>query len=186
LLALARADEGQARLEKEEVRLDVLIDAVAANAESLASEKNITLHVQADKPVIALGDEARLIQMTMNLLDNAITYTPEGGSITLSTTVENGKARLSVQDTGIGMAAEHLSHIFERFYRVDPAHAITAQNNSGLGLSIVEWVVKAHNGSITVESQPGKGSTFTVLLPLAAPKPMETAGSASTLITTAR
>jgi heavy metal sensor kinase len=167
LLALARADEGQARLEKEEVRLDVLIDAVAANAESLANEKNITLHVQADKPVTALGDEARLIQMTMNLLDNAITYTPAGGSVTLSTCVESGKARLCVQDTGVGIAAEHLPHVFERFYRVDPAHARTERNNSGLGLSIAEWVVRAHNGSITVDSQPGNGSTFTVLLPLA-------------------
>jgi heavy metal sensor kinase len=185
LLALARADEGQARLEKEEVRLDVLIDAVAANAESLASEKNITLHVQADKPVTALGDEARLIQMTMNLLDNAITYTPEGGSVTLSTTEEDGKAQLSVQDTGIGMAAEHLSHIFERFYRVDPAHARTARNNSGLGLSIVEWVVRAHNGSITVESQPDKGSTFIVLLPLAATKPTEALAATTALTTVA-
>lgn len=167
LLALARADEGQARLEKEEVRLDVLIDAVAANAEALASEKNITLHVQANKPVTALGDEARLIQMTMNLLDNAITYTPAGGSVTLSVKAEHDKARLTVQDTGIGIAPQHLSHIFERFYRVDPAHTRTEQNNSGLGLSIVEWVVRAHNGSITVDSQPGKGSTFTVLLPLA-------------------
>ncbi len=186
LLALARADEGQARLEKEEVRLDVLIDAVAANAETLASEKNITLHVEADKPVIALGDEARLIQMTMNLLDNAITYTPEGGSVTISTCVENGKAKLCVQDTGVGIAAEHLPHIFERFYRVDPAHARTERNNSGLGLSIAEWVVRAHNGSITVDSQIGKGSTFTVLLPLAITKAAELPATASTLTTIAR
>jgi heavy metal sensor kinase len=185
LLALARTDEGQARLEKEEVRLDVLIDAVAANAESLASEKNITLHVQASKSVTALGDEARLIQMTMNLLDNAITYTPAGGSVTLSTNLENGKARLSVQDTGVGIAAEHLPHVFERFYRVDPAHARTERNNSGLGLSIAEWVVRAHNGSITIDSQPGKGSTFIVLLPLATVK--QTAlPVASTLTTVSR
>jgi heavy metal sensor kinase len=167
LLALARADEGQTRLEKEEVRLDVLIDAVAANAEPLANEKNITLHVHADKPVTTLGDEARLIQMAMNLLDNAITYTPKGGSITLSVQEEHGQARLTVQDTGVGIAPKHLPHIFERFYRIDPAHAHTEQNNSGLGLSIVEWVVRAHNGTITVDSQPGKGSTFTILLPQA-------------------
>jgi two-component system, OmpR family, sensor kinase len=165
LLALARTDEGQTRLEKEEVRLDVLIDAVAANAEPLANEKNITLHIYADKPVTALGDEARLIQMTMNLLDNAITYTPKGGSVTLSVQEEHGQARLTVHDTGAGIASKHLPHIFERFYRIDPAHAHTEQNNSGLGLSIVEWVVRAHNGTITVDSQPGKGSTFTVLLP---------------------
>jgi two-component system OmpR family sensor kinase len=186
LLALARADEGQAHLEKEEVRLDVLIDAVAANAEPLASEKNITLHVEADKPVTALGDEARLIQMTMNLLDNAITYTPAGGSVTLSTTVENGRARLRMQDTGIGIAAEHLPHIFERFYRVDPAHARTERNNNGLGLSIAEWVVRAHNGSITVESQPGKGSTFTVLLPLTTEKATEEPAAASPLTSMVR
>lgn len=165
LLALARADEGQTHLEHEEVRLDVLIDAVAANAEALAAEQDVKLHLQASTPITVIGDEARLIQMAMNLLDNSLTYTPAGGEITLTAEILHGQACLSISDTGVGIPAEHLPHIFERFYRVDPAHARTEHGNSGLGLAIVEWVVRAHKGSISVRSQPGKGSTFTVLLP---------------------
>ncbi len=102
----------------------------------------------------------------MNLIDNAIAYTNAGGKVTLEAGVKYNNAYLKVSDTGIGIAKEHLDHIFERFYRVDPARSRTA-GNTGLGLAITEWIVRAHGGKISAESELGKGSTFTVMLPLA-------------------
>lgn len=176
LLALARIDEGQTWLEREPVRLDCLVHAVVAQAKSMAVERGITVQVQASEPIVICGDETRLIQMVMNLLDNALLYTNPGGEITLTTTVKQRQAILSVCDTGIGIAPEHLTHIFERFYRVDPARVRTEGNNSGLGLAIVDWVVRAHGGAVTVKSQVGEGSTFMVTLPLFAHLSVEDEG----------
>lgn len=166
LLALARTDENQLLLEREAVRLDLLAADVAATTEALASEKGITLEVKADQPATVIGDEVRLIQVMMNLIDNAIAYTNSGGKVVLSVAVCERSVYLIVRDSGIGIAQEHLEHIFERFYRVDAARS-RAAGGSGLGLAIVEWIVRAHNGAISVESQVGKGTTFTVQLPLA-------------------
>lgn len=118
------------------------------------------------EPATVLGDEVRLIQVLMNLIDNALTYTTAGGKVTLEVVVQSNNASLTVRDTGIGIAEEHLEHIFERFYRVDSARS-RAAGGTGLGLAIVEWLVGAHGGKITVESEVGKGTTFTVMLPLA-------------------
>ncbi len=167
LLALARGDEGRTQFERESVRLDLLAGAVAANGEPLAAERAITLEVQAPRPVTILGDEARLIQVVMNLLENAVHYTHPGGRVTVVVEARKNQARLAVRDTGIGIEPEHLPHIFERFYRVDPARRHRGGSSSGLGLSIVEWVVRAHGGAVAVESQLGQGSCFTVTLPLA-------------------
>ena len=101
----------------------------------------------------------------MSLVDNALTYTNAGGFVTLSVKNTKTQALLIVRDTGIGIAPKDQTHIFERFYRADPARS-RAAGGSGLGLSIVDWVVRAHNGSVSVESRPGQGSTFTVVLPL--------------------
>jgi two-component system OmpR family sensor kinase len=169
LLVLARADEGNVVFEREPVRLDELVHAVAQNAELLAVEHDLKLEVYAAQPVTILGDESRLIQAVMNLLDNAIQYTNAGGKVTVIARQNGAAAQVVVQDTGIGIAPEHLPHIFERFYRVDPARLRTENNNSGLGLSLVKWIIEMHGGSITVESQPGQGSTFTVTLPQAMP-----------------
>lgn len=166
LLALARADEGQSPLVLEPVQLDVLVEAVAANAEPLAQERNINLRVQVSEPVTVQGDEARLIQVVMNLLDNALIYTRSGGCVTLLVGRDQDTARIIVRDTGVGIAPEHLPHIFERFYRADPARQRREGNSNGLGLAIVDWAVRAHDGSVSVESTPGQGSTFTVALPL--------------------
>jgi signal transduction histidine kinase len=168
LLALAHADEGQVRLEQEAVRLDRLAQAVGATAALLAAERQVTLEVQAAEPVTVCGDEARLIQVVLNLLENAISYTPAGGRVTLSVQAKNAHACIVVCDTGIGIAPEHLPHIFDRFYRVDPARTRTEGDKSGLGLSIVDWVVRAHRGVVMVESRLEQGSTFTVMLPLRA------------------
>lgn len=168
LLSLARVDENKLPLEREVVRLDRLVPDVAATMELLATEKNITLSVEASEPAPVLGDEARLIQVIMNLVDNAVNYTNAGGNITLQVYVKGDNVYINVSDTGIGIGPEHLEHIFERFYRVDPARS-RAAGGTGLGLSIVDWVIDAHGGTISVVSKPGQGTTFTVQLPLASP-----------------
>lgn len=167
LLALARGDEGQAPFEQEPVRLDLLAEATAASAQSLAEERNIQLTVHSDQPVTLMGDEARLIQVIMNLLENALRFTNPGGQVSLNVKTVQNRVHLVVRDTGIGIAPEHLPHLFERFYRADPARKQTDDNSTGLGLAIVEWIVRVHRGSIAVESQPDQGSCFTVTLPLA-------------------
>jgi two-component system OmpR family sensor kinase len=167
LLALARTDENQLLLERELVRLDLLVADVAATTEPLAAERGITIEVLAQQPVTVLGDEVRLIQVIMNLIDNANAYTNAGGKVTLEVVVKYNNAYLMVRDTGIGIAKEHLDHIFERFYRVDPARS-RAAGGTGLGLAITEWIVRAHGGRITVESEVGQGTTFTIVLPIAA------------------
>ncbi|HVB75357.1 MAG TPA: HAMP domain-containing sensor histidine kinase [Ktedonobacteraceae bacterium] len=166
LLALARSDEQQVLFERETVRLDLLVADVAATTELLATEKDITLVIEAAEPATVLGDEARLIQVIMNLIDNAINYTNAGGTVTLRVQTKDENVYLSVSDTGIGIAPDHLEHIFERFYRVDPARS-RAAGSTGLGLAIVDWVVHAHDGEISVTSRVGQGTTFTVQLPLA-------------------
>jgi heavy metal sensor kinase len=165
LLALARGDEGQTKFESEPVKLDQLVDIVAANAEPLAADHDITIERGILEPVTILADEARLIQMVMNLIDNAILYTNQGGTVTVSVAWRREQASIIIQDSGVGIAAEHLPHIFERFYRVDAARTRTEGGSSGLGLAIVEWIVRAHKGTIVVDSEPGKGTTFTVNLP---------------------
>ncbi|HEY7418401.1 MAG TPA: ATP-binding protein [Ktedonobacteraceae bacterium] len=165
LLTLARADEGHIRLEREQLRLDLLANDVVATLESLATEKGITLKVEANEPLLIIGDEARMIQVIMNLLDNALKYTSRGGTVTVR--VQSAQVRevcLTVQDTGIGIAQEHTTHIFERFYRVDSARTRSA-GGTGLGLAIVKWIVTMHQGTIAVTSQVGKGTTFSIVLP---------------------
>ena len=166
LLLLARSDENQVLFEHELVRLDLLAADVAATIEPLATERGISLEIVAKQPTIVMGDEVRLIQVIMNLLDNAVTYSNNGSKVKLEVKTEQNKALMIVSDTGIGIAKDHLDHIFERFYRVDPARS-RATGSTGLGLAIVDWIVRAHDGSITVKSEVGKGTTFTVVLPIA-------------------
>ncbi|HEX4203887.1 MAG TPA: HAMP domain-containing sensor histidine kinase [Ktedonobacteraceae bacterium] len=166
LLALARADEGKTILEQEVVHLEQLVGAVVAYAQPLATECAVTMQLSVSQPVVVIGDESRLIQVVMNLLENALHYTNRGGKVTITLTTNEHVAHLIISDTGIGIADDHLPHIFERFYRVDPARGRTEDNRNGLGLSIVEWIVRAHDGQMKVESAVGQGSTFHVFLPL--------------------
>ncbi len=166
LLLLARNDERQEKRVEEEVQLDRLVQTVAAMAESLADEHGVSVEVNATEPVKVLGDEAHLIEVVMNLLENALIYTNAGGIVSLAVVAKDDQAILTVRDTGIGIAQEHIPHLVERFYRVDPARTRTAGGNSGLGLAIVDSIVRAHGGSLTIESKPGRGSTFTITLPL--------------------
>lgn len=165
LLALARADEGLVQFDHDTVQLDLLTSDVVDSMDALAAERKITLTVGELQPATILGDAARLIQVIMSLVDNALTYTNAGGTVTLSVKATQTHALLMVRDTGIGITAKDQAHIFERFYRANHTRS-RAAGGSGLGLSIVDWVVRVHDGAVDVESRPGQGSTFTVTLPL--------------------
>jgi two-component system OmpR family sensor kinase len=170
LLALARADAGQP-LERAPVALEGLVckvcDAVCASAAGR------TLTVARVEPVQVLGSADHLEQVLRNLLDNAVKYTRPGGQITVALRAEDGQAELTVRDDGVGIAPEDLPHVFERFYRAPSARG---RSGAGLGLAIAAWIVRAHGGTITVDSVPGQGSTFTVRLP-ALPAPPAAAGA---------
>ncbi|MBI4496729.1 MAG: HAMP domain-containing protein [Chloroflexi bacterium] len=162
LLTLARADAGQ-RLRQQPVALRPLVEDVERQVRVLAGGVRVGLAEVAEASV--QGDPDALRQLLLILLDNAIKYTPPGGSVTVSAAQENGEVRLRVADTGVGIAAEDLPHIFERFYRGDRARQA---GGTGLGLAIAQWIAREHRGRITVESAPGRGSVFTVHLPATA------------------
>ncbi|MBM4462934.1 MAG: HAMP domain-containing protein [Chloroflexi bacterium] len=164
LLTLARADDGKDRLTFQEVNLAKLIQDLGADAEILCQEKGLRFHLGEAHDLIVKGDEAMLRQLFLNLLDNATKYTPSGGTVSVSFRTEGQMAVVAVSDTGIGIAPEDMPFIFERFYRVDKARS-RAGGGAGLGLAISQHIAKAHGGKIEVESQLGKGSTFTVSLP---------------------
>ena len=134
------------------------------DAQILSTEKGLVVDLRENEPATVTGDELRLRQLFRILVSNAVQYTDPGGSITISSIVRNGEARIAIADSGIGIAPEHLQNIFERFYRVDEARS-RVKGGSGLGLAIAKWITEAHKGTIAVESSPGNGSVFTVTLP---------------------
>jgi two-component system OmpR family sensor kinase len=166
LLTLAKADYVQTEiLFKEQVQLDELMAEINEDSEMLALKKNIHVVNVMNEKLIVNGDRLRLRQLLLNLVDNAIKYTPEDGSIFLSLEKENGYAKLTIKDTGIGIPVGEQAKIFDRFYRVDKARS-RELGGSGLGLSIAKWITDIHKGRISVESEIDKGSAFCVLLPL--------------------
>jgi two-component system OmpR family sensor kinase len=167
LLTLARSDADESVLELEQVQLDQLASEARAYIAPLADSAGVALSYDAPpSPVAVEGDQKRLKQLLVNLLDNAIKYTPAGGSARLALAVEDSCAVIEVTDTGRGIPASALPHIFERFYRqTDPRDSRVT--GFGLGLAISKWIVDAHGGSIEADSQEGRGSKFTVRLPLA-------------------
>lgn len=168
LLMLARADAGRAELRCEPVNLSALCQNTTEYISPLAEQREQTLTYQLPpQPVTIKADQQRMKQLLLNLLDNAIKYTDHGGTITLSLMTENQQAVLSITDTGRGIPAEDVPHVFERFFRRSAKTADRSASGSGLGLSIVKWIVDAHGGSIDVQSKVGEGTTFTVRLPLA-------------------
>ncbi len=167
LLMLARADSGKETLAQEPVALASLVEDVVPSLDPLAEEHGITLTLGELAPCTVEGDQTRLTQMLINLVDNAVKYTPAGGNVHVTVKATKEQAVITVTDTGVGISAEHLPHLFERFYRAEASRSRDA-GGTGLGLSIVQWIVQAHHGSIEATSTLGKGSTFTVTLPLAA------------------
>ena len=162
LLLLAQADAG-IQLQFKPVELDTLLLEVYRQALVMA-EGRVRVHLGHEDQAQVMGDADRLRQLLLNLVENAIKYTPPGGEVTLSLAREPGWVRITVADTGIGIAPEDLPHIFERFYRADKARSRT-MGGTGLGLSIAQWIAEAHGGQITVESRVGEGSVFTLWLP---------------------
>jgi heavy metal sensor kinase len=164
LLTLARADAGQIPLTLEGVDVPDLVAAAVEQVRPGAQQRDIELVLAPGAPVALRADEDLLLQLLLNLLDNAIKYTPSGSRVTAGWSTDSTRVELWVRDTGAGITPEHLAHIFDRFYRVDQARS-RAEGGAGLGLSICRWIAEAHGGSISVESTPGQGSTFTVRLP---------------------
>ena len=167
LFAISRLDAGEATAEWVPLDLAPLACATAEQMSLLAEDKNIKLSCEADMGVWVQGDRARLKQVVVNLLDNAVKYTPTGGAISLKVGRLDSKAVLEVIDNGIGIPAEALSQVFERFFRVDDARS-REQGGAGLGLSIVKSICTAHHGRVEVSSEIGRGSRFRVELPLIA------------------
>ncbi len=168
LLVLARSDAGNELLNVQEVDVAELLSGLAQDVEALAQEKGLTLKFGPLEAAVVNGDRVRLRQLFLNILDNALRYTPAGGTITGSVVPEDGRAVAVIGDTGVGIAAEHLPFIFDRFYRADQVRT-NGEGGTGLGLSIATSIARTHGGTIEVESRVGAGTTFRVLLPLVAP-----------------
>ncbi|HLV98542.1 MAG TPA: ATP-binding protein [Ktedonobacterales bacterium] len=166
MLTLARLDAGQFHQEQEVIDLAAVATRAAHRAHAFAQEKQVTLCVEQPEAgqALVIGDKSLLEQATMILVDNAIKYNRAGGSLTLRAGLLQGQAYLEVSDTGIGIASEHLSHLGERFYRVDKARSREA-GGAGLGLSIARGIAASHGGSLTLSSVAGQGTTARILLP---------------------
>lgn len=167
LQELALAEAGKLSLALEDVALSGIAERALAAVRPQAASRGVGLKAQIDAGLAPVrADPERLGQILRNLLTNAIAHTPAGGEITLTATTRNSGVEVAVADTGSGIAAEHLPHVFERFYRTDPSRS-RASGGAGLGLSIVRQLVEAHGGAVRVESELGKGATFRFTLPQA-------------------
>ncbi len=166
LLLLSRADAGKGDLRPAPMSLDELAGEVAADLAVLAEEKRQEVRVEAPAAVAVVADRPAVRQAVINLLDNAIKYSPDGAVIRLVVGRDGPNAVLEVIDDGPGIAPEHLPHVFERFYRADRARS-RASGSAGLGLSIATWAIESSGGRIAVESEVSRGSTFRIELPAA-------------------
>ena len=167
LLDLSRIESGKMKMEFEPVDIKLTADRCVNVLERSAGDRSLTVKVNMPSGLPGVsGDEKRLSQVFVNLLDNAIKYTPEGGSITIAAAQKENVVQVDISDTGIGISEKDLPRIFERFYRVDKARS-RELGGTGLGLSIVKHIVQAHNGQVWVRSTPGAGSTFSFTIPIA-------------------
>jgi len=166
MLNLARLDSGSAQIEQEVVDLGDLAGTLAHRVGPLADERQISVRVDRESPALVIGDRLLLEQAALVMLDNAVKYNHQGGEVMVGTRVEDGRALLEVRDTGVGIAAEHLPHLGERFYRIDKARSREA-GGAGLGVSIARSIAAQHGGSLVLSSEPGRGTTATLSLPAA-------------------
>jgi signal transduction histidine kinase len=168
LLTLARADEGRFDLHREPVELGPLVQEVYETALILGEAQGVTVNLPFTADVTVMGDRTRLRQLFLNLVTNAIKYTPAGGKVELGVGRHPDNVTFAVRDTGIGISAADFPHIFERFWRADRVRSrMSERGGFGLGLAISQWIAQAHGGTLTASSRLGRGSLFTVTLPLA-------------------
>jgi heavy metal sensor kinase len=163
LLLLTRAESHQLRLSHERERLDEMLIESVGKMKALAAHKNISLWVDVDEPVVLACDPPTLQRVLMNILDNAVTHTPDGGTVTARLSVEGANAVVTIADSGPGIQPDDLPKIFDRFYRGDTARS---SRGSGLGLAIARTIIEAHHGAITISSTPGEGTTVRITLPI--------------------
>jgi heavy metal sensor kinase len=166
LLVLARAEAGEIHWTEQSVDLSVLATSLAEQMEPIATAKNVHLEVSVNQGVVVRGDSNWLERLILNLLDNAVKFTEDGGKVLVRLSSENEQAVLRVEDTGVGIPAEAIPRVFERFFRAEPSRSKNVEG-VGLGLALAKWIVEQHHGKIEVQSQPGQGSCFTVRLPKA-------------------
>jgi heavy metal sensor kinase len=164
LLNLARADAGHVRLQTHDFYVNELVAECCRSVQGLASARQLTLECRTEGDLQFTGDEQLLRRLLINLLDNAIRYTPAGGTVTAAIESRPEAVRISVADTGIGIQADDQAHIFERFYRTGEARS-RRDGGFGLGLAIVKWIAESHQGTVACNSKYGCGSLFTVMLP---------------------
>ena len=172
LLSLAKSEAGELYLKITEFSLSDLLQDLYLIGNHIAEAKTIAvqLHLSVEGEIRIRADQLQIHRMLLNLVTNAIKYTPAGGRVSLSLAVKNDLAFVAIADSGYGIASQHLPHIFERFYRIDEARNREA-GGAGLGLAIVKSIAVVHGGDVSVTSEPGVGSTFTVRLPLSGPPP---------------
>jgi heavy metal sensor kinase len=164
LLNLARADAGRVKLQAQQFYWNDLLAECCRSVQSLAGARRIDLECRCAADAPFFGDEELLRRMTLNLLDNAIRYTPPGGKVLAELEAREEGVRIRISDTGIGIGPEAAEHVFERFFRADKARS-RGNGGFGLGLAIVKWIAESHRGAVELASRPGAGSTFTVTLP---------------------
>lgn len=169
LLTLARADRGQVKLQLEQVDLSGLAQMAAEQMRETADRRSIRVETQIQPGLSIQGDESLLLRMLLNLMENGIRYGRQGGCLTVRLRAQAGEIVGEIQDDGIGISQAHLPHIWERFYQVDEARS-ASREGAGLGLAMVQYIVRSHGGSICVTSTPGEGSVFTFRLPVKAKK----------------
>lgn len=168
LLFLSRADMGEVKVESLPVAMESLVEDIHRQARLLAQDRNIEVVLGTVMPVVVQGDDLRLRELLLNLVENAMKYSHSGGKVEIALLNDGRQARLSVTDHGIGIAPADHKKIFQRFFRTDVARAHT-KKGTGLGLAICAWIAELHKGRVEVKSDLGQGSTFTVVLPLVRP-----------------
>jgi heavy metal sensor kinase len=166
ILTLARAESGEIPLAHDLVALAPLLTAVGEQMEAVAEARGVHLSITSQTPAVVVGDAAWLQRLLIILLDNAIKFTSDGGRVSASVTVSHDTAVVEISDTGIGMAASELPHVFERFYQADAARSHRGEG-VGLGLALAKWIVEHHRGTISVNSRVNEGSTFAIRIPVA-------------------